>query len=170
MAVDPADVLIIGAGASGGVVARRLAEAGFSITFSQGVSELPDHVRIVGVLRHRAGHKETMYCDVAVDKTGLKGNDNKTLTHAEGSSFTYGRRYLTCLMFDVATANDNDGNGAGKKGETLSEEQVANIESLISEVKADKAKFLKWADRERIEDIPANWYETCVRNLEAKRK
>jgi choline dehydrogenase-like flavoprotein len=31
LAVDPADVLIIGAGASGGVVARRLAEAGFRV-------------------------------------------------------------------------------------------------------------------------------------------
>ena len=31
MAVEPADVLIIGAGASGGVVALRLAEAGFSV-------------------------------------------------------------------------------------------------------------------------------------------
>ena len=31
MATEPADVLIIGAGASGGVVARRLAEAGFDV-------------------------------------------------------------------------------------------------------------------------------------------
>ena len=31
MAVEPADVLIIGAGASGGVVAKRLAEAGFGV-------------------------------------------------------------------------------------------------------------------------------------------
>ena len=31
MATEPADVLIIGAGASGGVVALRLAEAGFSV-------------------------------------------------------------------------------------------------------------------------------------------
>ena len=31
MSAEPADVLIIGAGASGGVVARRLAEAGFGV-------------------------------------------------------------------------------------------------------------------------------------------
>ena len=31
MATEPADVLIIGAGASGGVVALRLAEAGFKV-------------------------------------------------------------------------------------------------------------------------------------------
>ena len=31
MAQEPADVLIIGAGASGGVVAKRLAEAGFGV-------------------------------------------------------------------------------------------------------------------------------------------
>jgi choline dehydrogenase-like flavoprotein len=31
VAIEPADVLIIGAGASGGVVAKRLAEAGFAV-------------------------------------------------------------------------------------------------------------------------------------------
>ena len=32
LAAEPADVLIVGAGASGGVVALRLAQAGFSVT------------------------------------------------------------------------------------------------------------------------------------------
>lgn len=142
---------------------------GFATSFSEGKSDKPDHVRVLGELMHRDGHKKNhYYVDIAVDKTGIKGNDNKTLTHAEGSSFTYGRRYLTCLMFDVATGIDNDGNKP--KGEPISEKQVADLNSLIEEVKADRAKFLKWAGVEKIEDISVKLYPTCVKQLEAKRK
>lgn len=143
---------------------------GFSLSFSEAKTEKPDHVRVRATVRHRDGHKdETPFVDVAVDKTGLKGNDNKTLTHAEGSSFTYGRRYLTCMIFDVATGLDTDGNANKPKGEPISEKQAADINALIDEVKADRTKFLKWVGVERIEDIPAKVYQTCVKQLEAKR-
>lgn len=143
---------------------------GFSTSFSEGKSDKAEHVRVLGELRHRDGYKRSDYfVDIAIDKTGIKGNDNKTLTHAEGSSFTYGRRYLTCLMFDVATGLDNDGNGGKQKGEPITEKQAADLNALIEEVKADKAKFLKWCQVDRIEDIPAKWYVTCCNQLRGKK-
>lgn len=140
---------------------------GFSMSFSEAESPKADHVRVIGVLRHRQGHKTEHYRDVAIDATGIAGKVNKTQTHAEASSITYGRRYVTCLAFDVATGDDNDGNQP--KGETITEQQAADLHSLIEEVKADKAKFLKWAGVEKVEDITTKIYPTCVKQLRAKR-
>lgn len=51
----------------------------------------------------------------------------------------------------------------------LNDEQVANIHALMEEVKADKDRLLKFADAEKIEDIPANKYEQILHMLESKR-
>jgi hypothetical protein len=141
---------------------------GFSMSFSEAPSPKDSHVRVIGVLRHRDGHKTEHYRDVALDATGIAGKVNKTQTHAEASSITYGRRYVTCLAFDVATGDDNDGNAP--KGETISEKQAADLDALIEEVKADKARFLKWAGVDAVEKIPVKLYQTCVNQLQAKRK
>lgn len=57
----------------------------------------------------------------------------------------------------------------------MSPEQVANIEALIDEVKADKAAMLKWvADKagfavSKLEEVPADAYAPLVKMLEGKR-
>lgn len=62
------------------------------------------------------------------------------------------------------------------KPPAISTEQVANIEALIGEVKANKTALLKWvADKAglqitRLEDAPAAAYPHIVKQLEAKRK
>lgn len=140
---------------------------GFSMSFSESPSPKENHVRVIGILRHKDGHKTEHYRDVAIDATGIAGKVNKTQTHAEASSITYGRRYVTCLAFDVATGDDTDGNQP--KGETLTEKQAADLLALIEEVKADKAKFLKWCQVDRIEDIPQKWYATCCNQLRGKK-
>lgn len=84
---------------------------GFSCSFTQDKADLENHIRVRGTLRHAAGHSEShYYVDVPLDDRGIKGSVNKTPTHATGSSFAYGRRYLTCMMFDIATGDDVDGN------------------------------------------------------------
>jgi hypothetical protein len=142
---------------------------GFSASFTEGETAKPDHIRVKGTLRHRDGHKDdTYYTDVAIDKTGIKGNDNKTLTHAEASSAMYGRRRLICMMFDVATGDDDDGNGAGGSVETIKPEQVAHLEKLIKEAKADRAQFLKTLEIEHLVDLPAKSFRMACVALKAK--
>lgn len=143
---------------------------GFSTSFWQGKAEQEGYVRVEGRLRHRTGHcEEGFVTEVPPDKTGIKGNVNKTDIHAAGSAFKYGRRYLTCLMFDVSTGDkDDDGNAASY--ERISEEQLAKLEELITDVGADLPKFLSYCNIERLSDLPAKSYAKAVKALEKKRK
>jgi hypothetical protein len=90
-----------------------------------------------------------------------------------GSAATYARRYGLLAAACVAGEEDDDGNAASKaapKGEMLSEQQAADIESLLTEVGADRARFLKWAGADSVARIPAKLFSTCVQQLEAKRR
>lgn len=140
---------------------------GFSLSFTEAASPKKDHVRVVGVLRHRDGHKTEHFADVAIDLTGIGGTTNKTLTHAEGSSFTYGRRYVTCLAFDVSTGDDNDGNGSTAK---VTPEQAARLRAMMVEFGVDEPKFLEALQLERLEDMPAAGFSAARIALKARAK
>lgn len=141
---------------------------GFSLSFGTADSPLADHYRVTCKVSHIGGHSRLYQADVPADMTGLKGNPNKTRTHAFGSTMSYGRRYLTLLIFNVSLKEDDDGNKAGQ--ETVSKEQIANIEALMTEVGADKARFLKWAKVSSIDEVPACNYLAVVQALQDKRK
>jgi hypothetical protein len=139
---------------------------GFSISFTEGVTAKEDHVRICATVRHRAGHKDDRpFVDVAVDKAGIKGNDNKTMTHAEGSSFTYGRRYLTCMIFDVATGLDADGNGGGG-AQVISEDEALRLEERIKEVGTPRAVFMRWLGVEALDQVRAKDLQRALGQLD----
>jgi hypothetical protein len=83
---------------------------GFSLSFDTAESPKADHIRIVCSVMHSAGHSEPKHLDLALDNVGLKGNANKTPVQGTGSTISYGRRYLKCMVFDVVLTNeDNDG-------------------------------------------------------------
>lgn len=140
---------------------------GFSMSFSEAPSPKADHVRVVGILRHKDGHKTEHYADVAVDLSGIKGTQNKTLTHAEGSSFSYGRRYVTCLAFDVSTGDDNDGNGATQK---ITPDQVARLRAMMGEFNVEEPKFLEALQLARLEEMPAASFNAARVALKARAK
>lgn len=141
---------------------------GFSLSFSDGETTKPEHVRVMGLVRHKGGFRETHWKDMPADGKGAKGGDVMTKTHAAGAAQQYGMRYLLKGIFNVAIGeDDNDGN---ETVETVSEEQIANLEALLTEVSANKASFLKWAKVASLGQIPAKNYEACVKAIEAKRR
>jgi hypothetical protein len=142
---------------------------GFSISFTQDESPIEGHIRVRGQLAHRDGHVEDhYYVDVPLDKTGIAGKVNKTDVHATGSSFTYGRRYLTCMMFDVATGDDND---AQAQDVALTDDEVETVAHLLGQLKVeDQTTF--W-NRARVaegdyDELKQSRFQTYVRFLKGK--
>lgn len=116
-------------------------------------------------LTHAQGHCETATLWAPPDKSGSKNpiqEIKSTLTYLEIAT------YEAVTGIAASDAGDDDGNGAGGPA-YITDEQVANLECLISEVEADKALFLKYMKVSGLTIIPANQYDRAVRALEAKR-
>ena len=84
---------------------------GFSLSFDEGDSPKPEHVRVLCYVSHVAGHTRTYHKDIPADGKGAKGGDVMTKTHAAGAADSYGRRYLLKGIFNIAIGEeDTDGN------------------------------------------------------------
>ena len=130
-----------------------ISEHGFAPTFSQGEAPSPDYVRICCELMHSGGHSEQYHMDVPVDGAGMKGMQNKTRTHAYGSTMTYGRRYLTLSIWDIATTDDDDGNAAGSG--TITAEQFIELRDLMIASEANEDAFLSYLGVTSLDALPA---------------
>lgn len=128
---------------------------GFGVISSEFQSALPNHLGVRCKIAHAEGHSESYDFNIPIDGTGLKGNPNKTATHAYGSTLIYGRRYAKCSVFDIATKDDKDGNADGAK---LSEEHVEVIQSKLVSSGANAENFLKFMKAEKVDDIQAKDY------------
>lgn len=98
------------------IVVPIYTKAGFSLSFGTSDCPVPNHYRIVCDVAHKGGagsFTRHYQCDIPADTTGMKGSMNKTATHGFGSTMSYGRRYLTLLIFNIALVNEDD----DKKGD-----------------------------------------------------
>lgn len=138
---------------------------GFSLTFDTQDSPLAGHVRIVCNVMHRAGHTKVYSYDNPMDDKGIQGSVNKTPTHARGSAVTYGRRYLTMLIFNLSTGqHDDDGNGVHEpEPDYLDWKAAIAGESTPEGLKAVKAELVKkFGDA-----IPKVLVDLCVGRMAA---
>ena len=143
---------------------------GFSLSFGTADCPLPGHARQTCLVSHTGGHSRAYQADIPLDLTGPKGNQNKTGVQGFGSTMSYGQRYLTKLIFNIALTNeDNDGQRTGDTA-TINEEQIANIEALLTELGKDKKKFLKWAKVDSLDQIVVGAYSETIKTLEAMRR
>ncbi len=139
------------------------------IALIQQLSECVDGVIVETVFVHESG--EMLNCGklhVPAAKQDPQGY---------GSALTYARRYSLMSACGIAP-EDDDGNAASKPTEqapVITKEQVAEIEALIDEVKADKAGLLNWVSQntnsevKTIGQIPNVAYVHVIKILEKKR-
>jgi hypothetical protein len=118
-------------------------------------------IAVTCILSHKAGHSEETTLIGPADSTG-----NKNAIQAIGSTLTYLQRYSLVQMLGLAAAADDDGKAAAGKP-LLTQEQADTIRDLLDAHGKDRAKFLKWAKVERVEDIAADYYESCVNAIKA---
>ena len=140
---------------------------GFSISFYEGETSKAEHIRICADVSHSLGHRETYHYDIPLDGKGIKGNVNMTAIHGKGSSTSYARRYLMCMIWNIPTGDDND----GQTSETyITDQQVHVIADMVIATKANMGKFLQYVGAESLEKIPASQYKKAITALEAKAK
>ena len=147
-----------------------ITQNGFSLTFGTAPTSLEGHYLVTCTLAHEDGHEKNYEAPIPIDSAGIKGTANKTLTHAFGSTMSYGRRYLKMMIFDVKTTDD-DGNSAGKPiSHAITDEQVAELQTLALNVEADMPKFLDFLGVDKLADIPADRFDHAKGALKAKQR
>jgi ERF superfamily len=141
---------------------------GFALSFKPGLSPRGEPM-VVGVLRHEAGHKEEAELVLPADVSG-----GKNVVQAVGSSLSYGQRYVTKLLLNLASRKlDEDDDGQmGGSGEA-ERDAIAEINALEDE---DAFPAWKRANRRRLGDLaPAAFqrvigcYNTRLARIRAQR-
>jgi hypothetical protein len=142
---------------------------GFALSFDEGDSPKPEHIRVLCYVSHDAGFTRPYRKDMPADGKGAKGGDVMTKTHAAGAASSYGARYLLKGIFNVAVGeDDSDGNAAADHGDTVSSDQVKELIELIRAKNANEALFLKYYRIERLVDLPVSRFADAVSRLKAK--
>ena len=143
------------------VISPILSQHGFAITFRTANAE--KLVTVTGVLSHRDGHREETTLTLPID-----ASDFRNVVQSIGSSVSYGKRYTASALLNLRTGEvDNDGASVRPY---ITDTQVADLEALISEVKADRARFMDFLGVASLADIFADRYAEVVKLVEQKRK
>jgi hypothetical protein len=141
-------------------------KAGFSLMFYEGETTKENHKRICVDIMHEQGHTESRHGEFAIQTTGIAGKAMMTEIHGEGSAIQYGRRYLTCMIFNVPVGADDDGNLAG--GEVINQKQLSTITDMINNLNADEVKFCEVMGVDSLDKITD--FDKAMKALRAKER
>ena len=89
---------------------------GFSLSYDTADHPDPGKLNVLCYVT-RGRHKRIYTIPMPIDGKGPKGGDVMSKTHATGSGFTYGKRYLLSGIFNIVIhGDDDDGNKASGYG------------------------------------------------------
>ena len=148
------------------VVTPIYTDGGFSMTFYEGNTDKENYVRICADVMHLEGHKETYHYDAPMDGKGIQGTVNMTQTHAKATTIQYGKRYLMCMVWNIPTGDDSDGNT--QEIEKITDKELSNILDMINSVGSTEEKMLKYMNIDKLENMPKSGYDKAIKALEAK--
>lgn len=129
---------------------------GFSQQFSQGDGALPGKIRVLCEVSHIGGHSKIFHLDLSPDDVGPKGLPNKTKIHGEGSTFSYGERYLTKLIFNITIVGEDDDGNQGKRPKPPGPSALTPEQVVIKGLKDELWNLLKDVRGEQPNWIEAN--------------
>lgn len=143
---------------------------GFSVSFQPDGYNDKGELRIRWEIAHEDGHSRDGVGEIPVDGAGSQGKVNKTGTQAFGSTATYGRRYLLCMLFNISTGDDKDGNREKERDlSTVSGEQLQEIRDLIADTYADVVAFCNMFRIEALPDLLASDFARARDLLQQKK-
>lgn len=112
-------------------------------------------------LLHKDGHFKEAEIGVALDTSGGKNN-----IQAMGSSFSYGKRYTTEMLWDIVKEGaDNDGNYDMLP---IDDAQFAEISKLIKDSDTDVTRFCSHLKIESLRAMTNKLYPKAVQDLKSK--
>jgi len=120
-------------------------------------------ITVTCILSHSLGHSESTSITAPADESGSKNQIQEIK-----STITY-LKVATYEAITGVASTDDPGDTDGNTIEYINDEQIANINSLITEVKPDKENFLKFLKAESVDTIQMRKYKRAVSELEKKR-
>lgn len=145
-------------------IAEALSKVGISHNWDVAHKEIG--IVVTCTLTHFKGHSESVEMPpVQPDNSGKKNAIQQI-----GSAITYMQRYSLMSITGLAAKDqDDDGAGSGEQVETLTEDEIANMQALLEDVGANKESFLKYMKVDKLGDIPRKNYKATMATIESKR-
>ncbi len=101
---------------------------GFALSFSTEDCPRDGHIRIVCEIVHEGGDIRTKQFDIPLDGEGSKGGASAmNKPQATGSTYAYGCRYATMLLFNVTVAGEDDDAQGKRLALTSGQIQALNL-------------------------------------------
>ena len=146
-------------------IVAALAKHGLSHCWN--VEQSEGRIRVTCTITHVGGHSESVSMISAADDSG-----GKNALQALASATTYLQRYTLLAATGMSTSEMDaaDTDGRDDRVQYITEKQIADLEAKISEVGANRERFLKYIKVDSIEDILAEKYRAAIAALEAKGK
>jgi hypothetical protein len=124
-----------------------------------------DELTVTCIVSNFEGHEEKTSMSAPLDKSG-----SKNIVQAAGSTFQYLMRYTFIGALGITTADsDSDARVLSQTGDFITDEQLAELESLLDETSSNREKFLGVFGIKQLSDLPQTHYPRAKSAIISKR-